>query len=287
MLRTNHISIVKQSLKGKIHHPVGGSSFKVEYDGRSRILPSTGGITYNVHVGDNVFRFAGDHIEPSVSIRNENNDENASLMSLACLGNEARIVSGDAKGAIGYVLGGHGGINHTILEFNESDMEKMTIGDSVQVKGYGQGLELLDFPDIKIMNIDPSLLSKIEIIEENDHVVFPVAAIIPGKLMGSGIGAQHSYAGDCDIMTKNKLYLNQYNLHNLQFGDFILIRNWDSDFGRSYSDERVTIGVVIHGDSIKNGHGPGIMSIMTGHESQVRGVISSRSNVNEYMMNKV
>ena len=43
-----------------------------------------------------------------------------SLQIYSCVGNEAKVVSGDAKGAIGYVIGHHGGSEHVIVDFPKS-----------------------------------------------------------------------------------------------------------------------------------------------------------------------
>lgn len=97
MLKTNKENLVKWSVQGKIHHPLGGN-YRITFDGKPMVLPATGGISYNVKIGDSAFNWVGDHVEPGVSIRNENTTENAALTTFACIGNEAKVVSGDAKG---------------------------------------------------------------------------------------------------------------------------------------------------------------------------------------------
>ena len=106
MLKTNKENLVKWSVQGKIHHPLGGN-YRITFDGKPMVLPATGGISYNVKIGDSAFNWVGDHVEPGVSIRNENTTENAALTTFACIGNEAKVVSGDAKGKKGYVTGMH------------------------------------------------------------------------------------------------------------------------------------------------------------------------------------
>ncbi len=60
----------------------------------------------------------------------------------------------------------------------------MVCDDKILVKGYGQGLALVDYPQVKIMSIDPELFGKLNIREENGKLVVPVAAVIPAYLMG-------------------------------------------------------------------------------------------------------
>ena len=134
--------------------------------------------------------WVGDHIEPGVSIKNENTAENNALMMLSCIGNEARIVSGDAKGAKGIVTGMHGGIDHVLIYFKEEDLEKMAINDLVLVKAFGQGLAIEDMEDVICMNVDPELFAKIGIKKNKKGILeVPVVTEVPAYLMGSGLAA--------------------------------------------------------------------------------------------------
>ncbi len=45
------------------------------------------------------------------------------------------------------------------MDFSPKVLDKLVIGDKIQVKSFGCGLKLLDFPDLRICNIDPGLLS--------------------------------------------------------------------------------------------------------------------------------
>lgn len=154
MIRTNKSKLVIQSVQGEISHPKAPGPYRLKHDGTSHILPATGGITYNIKIGDSAIGWVGDHIEPGVSMKLEDANGNSGLMLLACIGNEAKVVSGDAKGAKGFVSGAHGGIDHTIIYFSQDDLENMAIGDKILIKACGQGLELIDFQDVKVLNLD-------------------------------------------------------------------------------------------------------------------------------------
>jgi hypothetical protein len=283
MIRTNQKQVVMQAVVGKIHHPINSKGFRVTQHGEALILPSTGSITYHLHVGDAAFGLAGDHIEPSVSLRNEITAENDALMVLSCLGNTAKVISGDAKGDVGYVLGSHGGIEHTIVEFQEETLEKLAIDDKIQIKAYGQGLKLLDFPEVLIMNFDPALFERMALKVKNGVMQFPVAATIPAHLMGSGIGSAHAYTGDYDIMTQDEALVQTLGIDKLRFGDFVLLQDCDNTFGRGYLKGAVSIGVVVHSDCVKMGHGPGIMILMTSKKPMIAGVTGKKCNVKDYM----
>jgi hypothetical protein len=283
MLTNNKSKVVKVSVQGKIHHPLGGA-YKISHEGIPNIIPATGGITYNVKIGDSVFGLAGDHIEPGVSIRNEIKAESDALMTLSCIGNEAIVVTGEAKGAKGFVTGTHGGIEHVLIDFSLKDMENMAIDDKILIKAYGQGLSLIDYPDIKVMNIDPNLFERIPIEEKDGKLIFPVVAKVPPYLMGSGIGSASAYSGDYDIMTADENAIKEYGLENLKFGDIVLLEDCDNTFGRGYLKNAVSIGVIVHSDCIKMGHGPGVTTIMTCKKNIIEAKIDENSNIKNYML---
>ncbi|MEG6613243.1 DUF4438 domain-containing protein [Pseudoclostridium thermosuccinogenes] len=285
MLRTNIDKLVMQSVQGCIKHPVTANPYYITGEGKPITLPAMGGITYNVKTGDPVFGWAGDHIEPGVTIKNEEDVANDALSLLSCIGNEATVISGDAKGTKGYVTGTHGGVEHVIINFDEN-LEKMVIGDSVMIKAWGQGLELLDYPNVKVMNISPDLFLKLGIREEDGKLKIPVAGIVPAYLMGSGIGTASSTRGDFDIMTTDMDEIKRNGLDQLRFGDIVLIKDFDSSYGRAYLKGAATVGVVIHGDCVRMGHGPGVTAIMTCKESLIEGFIDKNANISTYIRGK-
>ena len=282
MLKTNKDKVVKWSVQGKVHHPTGGT-YRITHEGKPMILPATGGISYNVKIGDSAFGWAGDHVEPGVSIRNENSSENAALMTFACIGNEAKILSGDAKGAKGYVTGMHGGIDHVLVHFDEEVLENLAIDDKIQIKAYGQGLQLLDYPDVYMMSIDPDLFEKLGVTEVDGKLQVPVVATVPPYLMGSGIGSGNGYSGDYDIMTADTEEIKRLGLDQLKFGDLVLLQDCDNSYGRGYLKGAVSIGVVVHSDCVKAGHGPGITTIMVSKTPIIEGVIDKEANIGHYM----
>ena len=283
MLNTNKEHVVKWSVQGKIHHPIGGN-YRISYDGKPMILPATGGISYNVSVGDSVFNWAGDHVEPGVSIRNENSSENAALMTFACIGNEAKIVSGDAKGKKGYVTGMHGGIDHVLIYFDDETLEDLAIDDKIMVKAYGQGLKLNNYENVHIMNIDPNLFENLNIKEENGKLKVNVVGKVPAYLMGSGIGSKNAATdGDYDIMTADMEEIKRLGLDKLKFGDLVLLQDCDNTYGVGYLKGAVSIGVVVHSDCVKSGHGPGVTVIMTCNDDTIEGIIDENANIKNYM----
>ena len=85
------------------------------------------------------------------------------------------------------LLGSHAGIDHTMVQFDDDANEKLLPGDKVLIKGYGSGLELVDYPSIKMLNMDPRLLEKINPKEKDGKIFFPVVTRIPAFIMGAGM----------------------------------------------------------------------------------------------------
>ncbi|MCI0481294.1 MAG: DUF4438 domain-containing protein [Candidatus Dadabacteria bacterium] len=145
MLKTNRDRLIMQSALGIISFPRISlkNPYLVDSSGNAHILPGTGGITYNVLVGDSALEFAGDHVEPGVSIMlprpETDTGSGGGLSILACIGNEAKVVSGEAAGATGIVTGKHGGVEHVLVDFPSPAIEKLVIGDRIQIKAFGQG----------------------------------------------------------------------------------------------------------------------------------------------------
>ncbi|MBC8277532.1 MAG: DUF4438 domain-containing protein, partial [FCB group bacterium] len=263
MIKINKEQLVMQAVMGEVSHPAAkGSPYRISADGIPMALPGVGSITYNVKIGDNVSAFKADHVEPGVSIKNKEKgggvtDPNLGLTFLACIGNQARVITGDAKGDTGVVTGKHGGIEHVMVHFNQDTLEKLVIGDKIQIKAQGLGMEAPDFPGVRLMNIDPGLLEKIGPEVVNGKVRMPVTHLIPAKIMGSGIGKDNAYIGDYDIQMFDEGVNKEFHLDTLRFGDIVAITDADNTWGRIWREGSISIGVVGHFARIMAGLGPG------------------------------
>lgn len=283
-MKLNNDKLVIMSVQGKVDHPgMAASAYRVGYDGFGRIPMATGGITYNYKIGDSCMDIAGDHVEPGVSLRNPIDKENNALQAFACIGNEATIISGDAKGAKGYVTGKHGGIDHVMVYFDEMTLDKMTTDDKVLIRAHGQGLKLLDHEEIHVMNIDPTLLEKMGIVETAEGLEVPVVSVIPAFLMGSGLGGASTMLGDYDIMTQDKAANQEYHINDLKFGDIVMVMDHDNHHGPHYLKGAVTIGVIVHSDSFTSGHGPGVVVILTSRIANIKPRIDKNANIATYL----
>lgn len=286
MLKTNVSKLVRMSVAGEVVSPVVGRSiYTITAEGNPVVLPGVGGITYNVRVGDLACGWQADHVEPGVSVENKENDPrfgqgaNAAFNVLSCVGNEARVVTGDAKGVKGVVTGKHGGIEHVLVDFQPNTLEKLLLGDKILVKAFGVGLKLLDFPDITVMNMDPSFLKALNPKPHGDKLEIPVTHIVPAAVMGSGLGMNQAYSGDYDIQLFDEKVNKQYGLDRLRLGGIVAIIDADHSYGRIYRQGAVSVGIVVHTNCVTSGHGPGVTTLFTSTTGKIIPKIDGKANI--------
>lgn len=284
MIQTNRDKLVIQSVQGEIRHPYTANPYYIQADGTAVTLPAMGGITYNVRLTDCAFGWEADHLEPGVTLKNPNGADNDYLNILSCLGNEATVLTGDAKGAKGFVTGTHGGCEHVLVYFERNDLEKMAVYDKIQIKACGQGMKITGHPEIRVQNMDPELFSRLGAQWGADGALrVPVVAEVPAYLMGSGFGTPSSARGDYDITTTDMQTIRELGLDKLRFGDVVLLRDCDNSYGRAYLKGAVSVGVVIHGNCVRMGHGPGVTTFLTCKSGGIEGVIDEGANIGFYM----
>jgi hypothetical protein len=120
---------------------------------------------FTVSVGDSAYGWAAaDHVEPDVTIqgRDRPSPSECAVAILGCIGNEARVVSGDARGARGFYLGRHAG-SDDLVWFPKDTLDKLAINDKVQVKAKGVGLRIEGFDDVRVNKMSPELLENLGI----------------------------------------------------------------------------------------------------------------------------
>lgn len=288
MLKTNKERLVMIAIQGEVSHPLTFYPYDISRKGEVIYTLPEGcrGIHYNVKVGDSAFGWQADHIEPGVTVvfsqKEVKREEYYGFYIPACIGNTAIVVSGDAKGEKGVVTGIHTGI---LIDFPQEVLEKLAIGDKILIRCFGMGLELLNFKEIKCLNITPELLEKIcEEDEERKILRIKVRKKVPPELMGSGIGVISSSYVDYDIMTSDEETLEKHGLWDLKLGDIVAILDHFSSYGPCYKKGAITIGVVVHGDSKISGHGPGVLPILSSPSKEnIEILFDENSNIGFYL----
>lgn len=281
-LRTNEAQLVAMAVTGNVSQPgLRYPGYTLNADGVGRVWPGMSGVVYNARTGDPAFGWAGDHVEPGVSIANPDNAAEFALHYLSCIGNRAVVTSGMAKGAVGVVTGEHA---RMLVDFEPEANDLLCPGDSIQIIALGRGLQMLDFPQIEIKKISPRLLNNmgIEVVAGGTKIRVPVTMELPTKIMGSGAELNSEYV-DQDLMTADRGLMAELGIDKLRLGDIVVIPNADHRWGRGFKKDAVTIGLCIHGDSVMAGHGPGILTIMSAAEPVIEWVIDPNANIKNYL----
>jgi hypothetical protein len=264
--------------------PLPASPYQIAADGSPYLLPTPGGIVYNVRVGDPAFGWLADMVQPGVSIRNPQDVANNALNTLACLGNEARVVSGAAIGARGTVTGKSGRFaEHVIVHFSNDVVEKIALEDRVLVRAMGRSLTLKRQPKIQLKSISPQLLDALELTDLGDgRVSVPVRAVVPAHLMGAGAGLG-SEGGCVQIQSEDPASLTESGLEGLRLGDVVGIRDYDCRWGNGFLKDAVAVGIVVHGDSPRSGFGPGVTPLLAAVDRAIEPVVVQARNITELL----
>jgi len=293
MIKSNLEKLVETAVSGTIGHPsVCGKAERVGFDGSAGVAGGFSGINFTVKVGDLAFDWAGgDAVEPGVGVSNCCEESNAGLALYACIGNEAVITEAcmegkDAKlkGTPGVVTGKVGGCDGRVLiHFPKRVVDRLCVGDTIQIRAGGVGLALLDYPDVRLMNTSARLLKALNPSEKGGKVRIPVAKVIPGKLMGNGVGCASGWSGDVDIQSTSPEAVKEYSLDQLRLGDLVAISDHDASHGSRWQPGAITVGVVTHGASRRAGHGPGVNVILTSPKGAIEPIITRKANLAELL----
>jgi hypothetical protein len=277
MMRTNEDRLVELAVAGSISAPgFKRGPFIPDNDGLSVVRPGMFGYVYNVRVGDLAFGWQGDHVEPGASIDHDDIGVHHALHYLPCMGNRAVVTSGLAAGAEGIVVGEHARI---LIDFDPEVHEQLCVGDTIQIRAWGRGLALLDHPEVSLKKMSPRLLHAMGLETTADGKLrVPVAMELPVRVMASGAELNSEYV-DQDITSGDRELMHELGLDRLRLGDIVVIHNADHRFGRSYREGYVAIALCIHGDSVMTGHGPGILTLMTGTDDTIEWTVDPSANL--------
>jgi hypothetical protein len=277
-LRTNADRLIEIGVAGEIAHPTHPGTYNVDSYGRPIILPGMAGVVRNARVGDLVFPWAADHLEPAVSAGNGDPGRHQALQFLACIGNEVRVVDGPAAGAVGHVTGKHA---YVLVDFPQSALDVLAPGDRLLVRAVGQGLALLDFADVAARSCAPTLLAALGLEATGGRIRVEVAAEIPAFMMGAGLGMSSEWA-NCDVMFTRREVVERLGFQRIRLGDVVAMHDQDHRYGRGFRAGYVALGVVAHGGhGGVPGHGMGVATILSGPSERFEIVRVDKANLRE------
>lgn len=281
MLRTNVEDLVAMAVTAFVSAPtLPRPPHRPDLDGMSRLPIGMAGVVYNVRVGDPAFGWAGDHVEPGVSIAHPDPGVDHALHYLTCVGNEAHVLTGLAAGAEGVVVGEHARL---LVDFPSEVLERLCIGDAILIRTHGRGLRLLDFPGIQVKKASPLLLERWGLrVSPEGRLQVPVVAVLPPEALGSGAELTPEFV-DQDLMTGDRKALAKWGADRLRLGDLVAVQDADHRYGRGYSPGSVTIGLIMHGDSPQGGHGPGCQDLLTCAQGEIEPVLDPQANIAHFL----
>lgn len=286
MIKTNRASLLEIGVIGEITHPSIDSRYVNNWDGKPSIGLGQGGIVYNIKPGDSCFNWAfGEKVESGVSVDGIGNEgAKGSFRNFTCVGNQAKVVKGEAKGKKGIVVGKVGGLpesgHHVVIYFSQDILEELNIGDKVQVRSIGVGLKFIDYPAVRAVGLSPQLLDTMGLKDINSKLGVPVTTVIPPEYVGMGSGGAPVEASCWNVMTQSPDAL--VHLKDVKLGDIVALENILSAWGRGFFEGAYTIGVVSTGSSGKLGQGIGVTTIMTCREGEITPILDPDANIGKH-----
>jgi len=258
--RINEAELLVTAVVGDVTSPsMAANPYEVDADGRPVVPVGMGGVCYNVKVGMSALGWAGDQVEPGVSIANAVAPANEALNVFACVGNRAVVRSGDAAGVEGVVVGKHEvfmGAKHVLVHLDDGALERVVPGDSVLVRANGRGMRVAERPQIACHSLSPKLWRAWAPDLRVGSVAVRVTRVLPPEVMGMG-------SGRVSAVTSVALQRGVDGLEGLRLGDLVAVSDWDATYYTGYRSGALTIGVVACGDSPLLGNGPGMTLLLS------------------------
>lgn len=259
---------VAVNLTGVVETPTMPSSpFLIDADGHPYVPIGTAGVVLGVRLGDGVFAHDTDHAAPGITLAHRDQAARHALTTYACFGNEALVRSGGAAGERGTVLGKRGEEGRVIVVFPQAVLARMAPGDTIVVRGHGQGAPMAEAPGVTLLNADPHALGLLPIRVADGTVRADVAGVVPSAVVGNGIG-RPAQMWDVDLQI-SAATADRYRLGGLRLGDLVAVDDLDVRHNAGYRRGWRTVGLIVHGGSPQPGHGPGLMPLLCGPGEQL------------------
>jgi hypothetical protein len=282
-VQTNEDRLVIVSVAGSIVHPsfpgLPAEPYRLSADGEPFLLPTYGGIVYNVSVGDSAFGWMADCVHPGVSIHHGSDLGNRGLNVFACVGNEAMVMTGEGKGNRGVVTGKSGRFSeNVIVHFPKEARRKFAVGDKIIVRAQGVGMEVAGFPSMRLKSLSPRLFKSLAPALAGGKLRVPVKAVVPAHLLGAGAGLT-SEGGSIHIQTTDKAAVEGAGLSRLRLGDIVALEDYDSRYQHGYLRGAVGIAVIGQTDGPRAGFGPGMTLLMTDSKGLIEPIVQDEVNI--------
>ncbi len=170
-IRINKDKLLTIAVQGKVAPTKIATSYTTTWDGKAKLAIGIGGINYELKLGEKIFGWAsGDRATMGVATTGEG----GAWTNYTSIGNEVKILGGEARGEKGVIIGKFE--NYVLVHFEDEVLEKLTIGTSLHVKASGIGLEIEGYKDVFAHGISPEALEKLGIKEiisiDSDYYIY-------------------------------------------------------------------------------------------------------------------
>jgi hypothetical protein len=274
---TNKDRLLEIVVPGRIAPSEVSSSYITTWDGKAKLAIGTGGINYDLKLGEHIFGWANaDRATMGVATTGEG----GGWTNLASIGNKVRILSGRSSGEEGVVIGKFS--RYVLVHFSDDVMAQLTIGTQLQARASGVGLEIDGYPNVFVHGLSPETLENMDIRIVGGKLEVPVVKEIPALIMGQGAGAG-SLSGNYQIQTCFPPDISTYGLDELRFGDLVLMSDMQTDYGMGYYKGGATIGIVASSPSDRSGMGIGVTPILSTRLGELTSRIDSTANIGKYL----
>jgi hypothetical protein len=280
--RINEDELLVTAVLGEATSPsMGSNPYEVGADGVPAVPVGVGGICYNVRVGMSALDWAGDQVEPGVSIANPVASANEALNVFACVGNRVVVRSGEASGSEGVVTGKHEAFmasKHVLVHLGDRALEQVVPGDSFLVRAHGRGMRVEGVPQVACHSLGPDLWHAWAPEVRDGRLALRVTRVLPPEVVGMG-------SGRVSATTSIALQTNGTGegLEELRLGDVVAIHDWDATYYTGYRESAVTVGVVACGDSPILGNGPGVTVLVSAPDGSIVPDVDAGANIAELL----
>jgi hypothetical protein len=276
--RINENELLVTAVVGEVTSPsMASNPYEVAADGVPVVPIGVGGISYNIRVGMSALGWAGDQVEPGVSLANPVIGANEALNVFACVGNRALVRTGDAAGSEGVVVGKHETFmasKHVLVHLDEHTLELVAPGDTFVVRAHGRGMRVEGLPEVACHSLSPDLWNAWAPAIGDGRLAFRVTRVLPPEAVGMGSGrvsAITSVALQTDVADES--------LEDLRLGDLVAIRDWDATYYTGFREGALTVGVVACGDSPVLGNGPGVTLLASAPDGCLVPEVDAAANI--------
>lgn len=281
-ISTNKDKLLTVAVHGQIAPSQPSRSYAVTWEGKPKMLIGTGGINYNLKIGDPIFGWSSaDRATMGVAVEGSGDDRaRGAWIPHVSVGNEVRLLSGAARGEKGVVTAKFGGF--ALVHFEDAVLDKLAVGDLMLARAVGIGLKIDGFDEIFIHGLTPEVLEKLAVQTPDGRIEVPVVKEIPGNILGAGAGGS-SLFGHWHIQTCFPPDIEKYGLRDLRFGDLVLLKDAQTDYGKGYFKGASTIGIVASGPSDMSGLGIAVTPILSSRTDKLTGRIDPSANIGKYL----